>query len=155
MRIIVTVHTLNMLGPVYLPVTGRTLRHEFRIVFFHRVVGVKNLMTLAAVELVFAAHIFQRSELARMTLTALGDGQRWRFDSVEAGILRRQVFSLGSLSQGGGNRPGGQKKDCKKSRYPDFSMNMAAHGLGPFLLFTCEVVQVVSSVVAAAALREF
>lgn len=72
--ILVTIHTLDMLGAMRLAVTSDALRHDLRIVFLQRIVRMEYLMTFAAVELVLAAGNFQVAEMLGVALAALSDG---------------------------------------------------------------------------------
>lgn len=56
-RILVAVETINVLSTVWLTVTGRTLRHDFRVIFLHRIVSVEHFVTLTAIKLVLTSSI--------------------------------------------------------------------------------------------------
>lgn len=84
----------NMLTAMGLGVAAGALGHELRVIFPERIIGVKDLVTVFAVETVLATLVFKILEMGGMATGAFSNGERLGSDVVEVGR-----YSLGLRSR--------------------------------------------------------
>ena len=81
--VFVAVQTLNMLISMPIIMTSHAFRHDVRVIFLQRIVGMTDLRAFATINTMHSARFFEVPEMGRMALTALGDLQWLWGDLVE------------------------------------------------------------------------
>lgn len=111
-RVAVTCEALVKLFPMNLAMTAPASRHQVGIIFLCRVIGMKNGVTLPAIELMPPTLILQSQKMARMALPALLNRQGSRLKRIKFCIPLRKISSRQQrLRRSGKRRSSNQEKN--------------------------------------------